>query len=105
MMKVGGIQMSVNGFGLSEAERGAKGLLPIGSEELCALTLPYYGFVIDAFGCDRCMVESNFPVDRISVSSNVFWNCMKRVATAKGLSAAQKTQLFSGTANRVYKLK
>jgi predicted TIM-barrel fold metal-dependent hydrolase len=50
------------------------------------------------------MVESNFPVDRISVSTNVLWNCLKRVAMAKGLSAVEKTQLFSATANRVYKL-
>ena len=50
------------------------------------------------------MAESNFPVDRISVSTNVFWNCLKRICAAKGLSAADKTALFSGTATRVYSL-
>ena len=47
---------------------------------------------------------SNFPVDRISVSTNVLWNTLKRVAAAKGLSEAEKTALFAGTARRVYKL-
>ena len=48
---------------------------------------------------------SNFPVDRISVSTNVLWNTLKRVAAAKGLSDAEKAALFAGTARRVYKLK
>ena len=62
------------------------------------------GFVIDTFGCERCMVESNFPVDRISCSTNVLWNALKRIAIKKGLSTEQKVALFSGTANRVYSL-
>ena len=47
---------------------------------------------------------SNFPVDRISVSTNVLWNTLKRVAAAKGLSETEKAALFAGTARRVYKL-
>ena len=47
---------------------------------------------------------SNFPVDRISVSTNVLWNTLKRVAAAKGLSSEEKAALFAGTARRVYKL-
>ena len=50
------------------------------------------------------MRVSNFPVDRISVSTNVLWNTLKRVAAAKGLSDAEKSALFAGTARRVYKL-
>ena len=43
-------------------------------------------------------------MDRISVSTNVLWNTLKRVAAAKGLSEAEKAALFAGTARRVYKL-
>jgi len=77
---------------------------PIGSEELCELLYPYYRHVIEAFGPDRCMFESNFPVDKECVSYRTLWNAFKRIAARAGLSAAEKTSIFSGTAARVYRL-
>ena len=44
----------------------------------------------------RCMFESNFPVDKGSYSYPVFWNACKLLA--KGASAAEKADLFAGTA-------
>jgi len=96
--KVGGIQMPVNGFGFEARD------MPIGSEELCKLTLPFYGHAIDCFGPRRCMFESNFPVDKESVSYRVLWNMFKRLATAKQLSEEDKRFIFHDTAARVYKL-
>ncbi len=77
---------------------------PIGSEELCELLYPYYRHVIEAFGPDRCMFESNFPVDKECVSYRTLWNMFKRIAAKAGLSASEKTAIFSGTAARVYRL-
>lgn len=48
------------------------------------------------------MFESNFPVDKASVSYPVLWNSFKRLA--KGFSAAEKAALFRGTAERVYRI-
>ena len=57
---------------------------------------------IEVFGVERCMFESNFPVDKRTVSYPVLWNAFKRLA--KNYSAAEKTALFSGTARRAYRL-
>merc|ERR1712113_1201498 len=78
--------------------------VPIGSEELARLMLPFYGHAIDCFGTSRCMFESNFPVDKDCVSYRVLWNAFKRIAARKGMSATEKRDIFHDTAARVYKL-
>jgi predicted TIM-barrel fold metal-dependent hydrolase len=56
---------------------------------------------IEAFGPQRCMFESNFPVDLGSCDYDVRWNAFK--VFVKGYSADEKTALFSGTAAKVYR--
>jgi L-fuconolactonase len=75
---------------------------PPGSEELAKGFKPWVETCIDLFGADRCMFESNFPVDKITSGYGVLWNAFKRLA-AKA-SATEKTALFSGTAAKVYGL-
>jgi predicted TIM-barrel fold metal-dependent hydrolase len=94
--KLGGINMEMNGFGWHEQPR------PPGSQALAEATRHYYEFTIERFGADRCMFESNFPVDKASCSYTVLWNSFKRL-TAK-YSAADKARLFHDTAARVYRL-
>ncbi len=77
---------------------------PISSEELCERLFPYYQYVIEAFGPQRCMFESNFPVDKECVSYGTLWNAFKRIAARLRLSETEKTAIFSGTAARVYRL-
>jgi predicted TIM-barrel fold metal-dependent hydrolase len=48
------------------------------------------------------MFESNFPVDKGMCSYPVLWNAFKRIVA--GASASEKTALFHGTAERVYRL-
>ena len=102
VMKVGGAQQRVGPweppFHMHRRDE------PIGSEELCELLYPYYIYVMEAFGPDRCMFESNFPVDKECVSYSTLWNTFKRIAAKSGLSEAEKTSMFSGTAARVYRL-
>jgi len=76
---------------------------PISSEQLCDLLYPFYSYAIEAFGLDRCMFESNFPVDKECVSYRTFWNAFKRIAARAGLSESEKTAMFSGTAARAYR--
>ena len=75
---------------------------PPSSEKVAVRFKPYVDTCIQAFGASRCMFESNFPVDKISYSYNVFWNACKLMA--KGASAAEKAELFAGAAAKCYKL-
>jgi predicted TIM-barrel fold metal-dependent hydrolase len=94
--KLGGINMEVNGFGWHERPR------PPSSQELIDATRPYYEYTIERFGVDRCMFESNFPVDKASCSYTVLWNAFKRLTA--DYSAAEKAKLFHDTAAHVYRL-
>jgi L-fuconolactonase len=88
--------MEINGFGWHERPR------PPTSDELAQATRHYYEFTIEAFGTERCMFESNFPVDKASCSYTVLWNTFKRMTAT--YSAADRAKLFHGTATRVYRL-
>ncbi len=94
--KLGGINMPVNGFGWEKRDR------PPGSQELADATGRYYLHTIERFGPDRCMFESNFPVDKASCSYAVLWNAFKRLAA--GFSETEKAAMFHDTATRVYRL-
>jgi predicted TIM-barrel fold metal-dependent hydrolase len=63
---------------------------------------PYVETCIELFGADRCMFESNFPVDKLGSGYRVLWNAYKRMVA--GASAGEKAALFSGTARRIYRL-
>jgi predicted TIM-barrel fold metal-dependent hydrolase len=88
--------MRLLGFDVHEGE------LPPSSEQLAAVWRPYVETCITAFGADRAMFESNFPVDKGSYSYGVFWNACKRLA--QGASAGEKASLFHGAASKVYRL-
>jgi L-fuconolactonase len=94
--KLGGINMELNGFGWHEQDR------PPTSKELMQATRQYYDHTIEQFGPDRCMFESNFPVDLVSCSYNVLWNSFKLLTS--NFSADEKAKLFHDTANRIYRL-
>jgi L-fuconolactonase len=75
---------------------------PATSAQLAAEWNPYIETCIEHFGVERCMFESNFPVDLGSCTYPVLWNAFK--VLAKNYSAAEKASLFSGTAQHVYRL-
>ena len=84
------------GFGWHE------GTKPPSSRELAEVMAPYFHFCIQAFGAERCMFESNFPIDRVSYPYAVLWNAFKRVC--EDCSAGERAALFYGTAAKVYGL-
>ena len=94
--KLGGLVMAINGFGFHKRER------PATSDELVAATRDYHLHMIDCFGTDRCMFESNFPVDKVSCSYRVLYNAFKKIA--EGFSATEKAAVFHDTAVRVYQV-
>jgi predicted TIM-barrel fold metal-dependent hydrolase len=96
VVKLGGLGMVRCGFGWSE--RAA----PPTSAELADATAPYYLFCIEQFGPNRCMFESNFPVDKLSYGYTVAWNAFKRMT--QSFSTGERAALFHDTATRVYRL-
>ncbi|MEI7710011.1 MAG: amidohydrolase family protein [Rhodospirillales bacterium] len=96
VVKVGGMAMRINGFDFHERAE------PPSSDDLAAAWKPYVDTCIEAFGANRCMFESNFPVDKGSYGYQAFWNACKILAT--GASTSEKADLFCGTASRFYRL-
>ena len=77
--KVGGLGMPFWGFGLENRDD------PIGYAELAEIWRPYVETALEAFGPDRCMAESNYPVDGRSAGYVPLWNALKHITS--GLSA------------------
>ena len=94
--KIGGLNMDINGFGWHEKPK------PPTSEELMEATRPYYEYMIELFGVDRCMFESNFPVEKLTCGYGIMWNTFKRLTA--GYSDDEKAKLFHDTAARIYRL-
>ncbi|CAE7406232.1 yngJ [Symbiodinium microadriaticum] len=94
--KLGGMAMPDNGFGWDTRD------IPPTSDEFVEQQARYYHHMIQCFGPDRCMFESNFPVDRLSLSYHVLWNGLKKIAA--DYSDDDQNRLFSGTARRIYRL-
>jgi hypothetical protein len=85
-------------FGYGWSERPA----PPGSAGLAEAMKPFYPPCIESFGAERCMFESNFPVDRRAYSYTVMWNAFKRFAA--GFSPDERRALFHDTAAGAYRL-
>jgi L-fuconolactonase len=96
VMKLGGMMMRLAAYDYRTEPA------PPSSETLASLWRPYIEPCIELFGADRCLYESNFPVDKMGIGWAPLWNALKR--TAAGASSAEKRALFSGTARRVYRL-
>ena len=95
-VKLGGLGMKIGPF-----DHHAQPLPPT-SQQVAEAWGPWVETAITRFGAQRCMFESNFPVDKGGASYAVLWNAFKRMAA--GASADEKAALFAGTARRVYKL-
>ncbi len=94
--KIGGLAMPDNGFGWHTAER------PPTSDEFIEAQGRYYLHTIEQFGPERCMFESNFPVDRYSLSYRTVWNAFKKLVA--DFSADERDAMLRGTAARIYRL-
>ena len=96
VVKLGGLAMPDNGYGWDTAER------PPSSDEMLAAQGDWYRATIDEFGPHRCMFESNFPVDRWSLSYRTVWNAFKKIAAE--YSTSEAADLLGGTARRIYSI-
>ncbi len=95
-VKLGGLGMRINGFNFEQGD------LPPSSIDLAQTWQPWMLTCIEAFGADRCMFESNFPVDKGSYPYSNGWNAFKRLTAKAG--PAERDALFRGTASAIYRL-
>jgi len=95
-VKLGGFGMLMAGFDFHDRSR------PPASEELARAWGPCMTTCIELFSPERCMFESNFPVDKGTVAYPVLWNAFKRIAAA--FPAEARDALFFRTAARTYGL-
>ena len=96
VVKLGAIGMRTLGFDFHERA------VPPSSHDIATAMAEFTDVCIEALGPQRCMFESNFPVDRGAYSYLVFWNAAKRLAAAH--STADKRALVHDTAKRVYSI-
>lgn len=95
-MKIGGFGMALFGYPWPGNDR------PATSGEIVRTVGAKVAYVIEAFGPDRCMFESNFPVDALSFGYRTFWNAAKKMAAP--YSAEERDHLLRLTAERTYAL-
>lgn len=95
-VKLGGIGMKYCGFRLDERET------PPSSQLTADTWRPHVESVIELFGTQRCMFESNYPVDKGTATYVVLVNAFKWILD--GASETEKNDIFNGTASRFYKI-
>ena len=96
VMKLGGIGMPRIGFDWHTRPT------PVGSAEIAQSAAPIIHYLIEQFGPQRCMFESNFPVDKVSFSYPVLFNAFKRISAE--YTPTERAALFHDTAARIYQL-
>lgn len=96
VVKLGGLGSERSGFDWHERTH------PPTANELAQAMAPYFEFCIEKFGFQRCMFESNFPVEKRVNSYAAVWNAFKRIT--RSYSPAERRALFHDTAARVYRI-
>jgi predicted TIM-barrel fold metal-dependent hydrolase len=95
-MKLGGMMMRLAAYDYMGIEA------PPSSDQLAAHWRPYVETCVTLFGADRCIAESNFPVEKMGIGFAALFNALKRLTV--GCSPEEKAAIFAGTARRVYRL-
>jgi predicted TIM-barrel fold metal-dependent hydrolase len=72
------------------------------SSELAEVLRPYFEHCIESVGVDRCMFESNFPVEKASNSYVNLWNAFKRIT--ERYTPSERAALLHDTAARIYRM-
>jgi predicted TIM-barrel fold metal-dependent hydrolase len=96
-IKLGGLGMPFCGFKWNTQNSSPNSMI------LAESMKPFYQWCIEKFGVDRCMFESNFPVDREAYSYIALWNAFKIIT--KDFSDSERNSLFHDTAVRIYGLR
>jgi predicted TIM-barrel fold metal-dependent hydrolase len=90
LAKFPNVAVKISGFGLADPNWDSKTVKRIGQ------------VVIEMFGVERCMLASNFPVERIHRSYSAIWHAFS-IAFGDA-SASERDALFIGNATRFYRI-
>jgi L-fuconolactonase len=96
VVKLGGVGSMRSGYDWHE-----RAVKP-SSLELAEILQPYVEHCIEKFGVDRCLFESNFPVEKLANTYVNLWNGFKRMT--ESYTIAERAALFHDTATRVYRI-
>jgi predicted TIM-barrel fold metal-dependent hydrolase len=96
VVKLSGLTMPVCGFGFERRDG------PPSVDEVVDAIGPLVDTIIGAFGPDRCMFGSNFPVEKPSVPLATLLNSYVAITGGRGVEETER--LFSGTAVEMYRL-
>lgn len=96
VVKLGGVGSLRSGYDWHE-----RAVKP-SSLELAQILRPYIEHCIDSFGVERCLFESNFPVEKASNTYVNLWNAFKRITAT--YSAGERAGLFHDNAVRLYRI-
>jgi predicted TIM-barrel fold metal-dependent hydrolase len=96
MVKLSGLGMRLGGFSFEDNYRAPS------STDLADAWRPWIETCVTAFGSDRCMYGSNFPVDKGSFSYAVGLNGLKRLVA--GATPEDKDNIFWRSAKTFYRL-
>ena len=94
-LKLGAVPIRKSGDGVDRS-------LPPTSEEIASAWAPWMLPCIEWFGPERCLFESNFPVQKLFSSYQVTWNAFKLLA--KHASDDERRWLFHDAAINAYQL-
>ena len=94
--KLGGLGISRIGFGFDAVPE------PLSSDDLARAWGPYLTSCIQAFGPERSLFGSNFPVDKAVCSYTVLWNSFKKITA--GYSDDERRSMFAGNARKLYRI-
>ena len=95
------VRVKLGGLGMKMTSQGAHRLTPgAGTDDLAALWRPLIIPCIEWFGPDRCMFESNAPMDFASACYGRIWRAFARLCAQA--SADDKALLFHRTARATY---
>ena len=95
-IKLGGLGISRIGFGFDAVSE------PLSSDNLAQAWGPYVTSCIEAFGPERSLFGSNFPVDKAVCSYTVLWNSFKKIAA--GYSESERLAMFASNARKLYRV-
>ncbi len=96
-IKLGGLCMPITGWSWHKCAQN------VALNEIYHHQADFYEFAIDLFSPDRCMFESNFPIDKLSISYKTLWNFFKLIGLK--YNEVEKKRLFSQTCIETYDLK
>ena len=96
VVKLGGFGNLISGYDWHQRA------IPPASAEVAQTIEPWLTYCIEQFGPNRCMFESNFPVDKASYAYTTVWNAFKRLT--RDYSETERAAMFQETALRAYRL-